>query len=248
MLFTTLGFSKLPEQFNTGLNETRKFDHTAYNFPALMQVCEKLTRQILVKYGGKVEKDAQGDDVFVIPVRQPKPSKLELSWAPGPIAGSRFTAEEMARITVSNTPRELLQAVAKFAPGWAITNCGSDMNPGLRADWQDRKNVLVTHPLDKDTGCVLSRTVAIPAGKQTALRLVVGHDPQGDFDLIVRIDGQQRLRKAVSKDTVTSGHWLQENIDLSSFAGKQVKVELVNQPTGWSNEAAYWAEITLESK
>ncbi len=247
VLFTTIGYAKLPARFNTGLDEQKEFSHTAYNFPRLLDVCEKLARQFLARYGGRVETDANGEEVFVIPVRQPKPSKLELSWAPGRIANSRFTPAEMAQITAGNLPRNMAKAVEKLAPGWTIKNCGSDMDPGLRAEWAGKKNVLVTHPLDQQTGCVLSRTVKIPAGKQTTLNLVVGHDPQGDFDLIVRADGKPLLRKAVSAKTATA-HWLTESIALSQFAGKTVKLELVNQPTGWSYEAAYWASIDLRNQ
>jgi hypothetical protein len=45
-----------------------------------------------------VEKDAGGEEVFVIPLQVPTPSKLEQCWEPGPAAGSRFSAEEMSRI------------------------------------------------------------------------------------------------------------------------------------------------------
>lgn len=244
VLFTTVGFTRLPERFNTGLSESRIFDHTAYDFPRLLGVCEKLTRQILGKYGGRVEKDAQGEDVFVIPIVDPKPSKLELSWAPGPIANSKFTPEEMAKITAA-AGMDLAKAIEQFAPGWRVSNCGSDMSPGLRAEWAGKKHVLATHPLDSDTGCVLSKTVALPAGKQSSLRIIVGHDPQGDFDLIVRGDGKVLLKKPVSAQTATA-HWLTEVIDLSSFAGKTVKLELINQPSGWAYEAAYWAEIAIQ--
>ncbi|MBI5384584.1 MAG: ADP-ribosylglycohydrolase family protein [Verrucomicrobia bacterium] len=247
VLFTTLGFSKLPARFNTGLDEKRIFSHTAYNFPLLLDACEKLARQFLVRYGGKVERDANGEETFVIPVKQPKPSALELSWAPGPIANSLFTAAEKAKITAVDG-KDLAKAVEKVLPGWKVAQCGPDMDPGLRTEWEGRKNVLCTHPLDRNTGCVLSKTVAVPSGKKTTLRLVVGHDPQGDFDLIVRADGQQLLRKAVNKDTCTTGHWLAQEIDLSKFAGKSVKVELVNQPSAWLCEAAYWAEIAVTSE
>jgi hypothetical protein len=247
VLFTTLGFSKLPARFNTGLNEEKEFSHTAYNFPRLLDVCEKLARQVLARYGGSVEKDATGQECFVIPTRTPQPSKLELSWAPGPVADSRFSAEEMAQIQFS-VGKDLNTAIEKFALGWKVSNCGTDMDPGLRAEWQNRKNVLVTHPLDRDTGCVIRKTVDVPAGKKTTLRFVVGHDPQGDFDLIVRADGKQLLRKPVNRLTVTDGHWLKETVDLSALAGRSVKLELVNHPSGWAYEAAYWAEIAISSE
>jgi hypothetical protein len=105
VLFATLGFSKLSDVFAKELNETRPFSHTAYNVPGLLDICEKLARQALVKEGGRIEKDANGEEVFVIPVTPVTPSVLALSWAPGPVANSRFTEAEMARIAiVTNAP------------------------------------------------------------------------------------------------------------------------------------------------
>jgi len=121
------------------------------------------------------------------------------------------------------------------------------MDPGLKAEWQGKKNVFVSHPADPNTGCVLSKTVAVPAGKKTTLRLVVGHSPQGDFDLIVRADGRQLLRTPVSKATAKNT-WLEKDVDLTPLAGKKVKLEMVNQPTGWMCEAAYWAKIAVTSE
>jgi hypothetical protein len=248
VLFTTMGFAELPERFTRDLNQTNIFSHTAYSFPRLIAVCEKLARQVVVKSGGRIEKRS-GAEFFLLPVGAPQPSKLELSWAPGPIANSRFTPAELAQIKVDNIPVHMLAAAEKFAPGWKITNCGTEMDPGPRAEWGGRKNVLVTHPLDENRGCVLGKKVKVPAGKKTTLRLVVGHDPQGDFDLIVRANGKELLRQPVSKATATSDPWLLQEVDLSGFAGKKaVQVELINQPSGWSCEAAYWAEIAVVSK
>jgi len=98
VLFTTIGFEKLPDAYKSALNPEGQFSHTPFTFPRLVATCEKLARQAVNRAGGRVEKDAAGQEVFVIPVQAPKPSKLERSWAPGPAAGSRFTDEEMAQI------------------------------------------------------------------------------------------------------------------------------------------------------
>jgi hypothetical protein len=42
--------------------------------------------------------------------------------------------------------------------------------------------------------------------------------------------------------------WTEVAVDLSRFAGQTGKLELVNEPTGWHYQAAYWAEISLVSK
>lgn len=242
VLFTTIGFSKLPDRFTKELNEKAVFSHTAYNFPALVDVCEKLARQAIAREGGRVEEDARGEEVFVIPVKAAKPSGLELSWRPGPIADSRFTEAEMAQITAG-----IRVDLKRFAPGWRIADCGGDMDPGLRNEARGRKNVLVTHPLNRDTACVLSRRVEVPAGRKTSLKLVVGHHPRGDWTLIVRVDGKELLRESVGEDTATGG-WMEASVDLSAFAGRTVALHLVNQPSGWAYEAGYWAKIAVESE
>ena len=246
ILSTTIGFKNLPDKFKSALNPEGKFSHTPYNFPTLVSVCEKLVRQSVVRAGGRIEKDGNGKETFVIPVKKPRPGKLEQCWEPGPIAKSKFTVKEMARITAI-AGKDISEAVSKFAPGWKVKSCGFEMDPGLRQQEMGKSNVLVTHPLDRRTGCQLSRQVKLPAGKKTTLRLTVGHHPEGDWDLIVAADGKEIARKAVSKETAPDG-WMQTEVDLSDFAGKEVKLELINQPTGWKNEAGYWAEISLVSR
>ena len=246
IFFTTIGFKNLPERFTSALNPEGKFSHTPYNFPTLVSVCEKLVRQSVLRAGGRIEKDSNGKETFVIPIKKPKPGRLEQCWEPGPIANSKFTEAEMAKITAI-AGKDISEAVSKFAPGWKIKSCGYDMDPGLKEQELGKSNVLVTHPLDRRTGCQLYRQVKIPAGKKTTLHLTVGHHPEGDWDLIVAVDGKQIARKAVSKQTAPDG-WMQTEVDLSDFAGKEVKLELINQATGWKYEAGYWAEISLESQ
>jgi len=246
VLFTTIGFSKLPERFKSALNEEGVFSHTAYNFPRLIDVCERLVSQAVTRAGGRVEKDASGEEVFVIPVLRPRPPRLEQCWQPGPFADSHFTEEEMERVVVVSGVN-LKDAMRRFAPGWKVANCGSDMDPGLRPEWGGKKKVLVTHPLNRETGCTLSRKVQVPADKKTTLRLVVGHDPQGDWTLIVKANGKELFKKSVGRDTATNG-WMEVSVDLSAYGGKEVVLELVNQPSGWSYEAGYWAEISIQSE
>jgi hypothetical protein len=246
ILFTTIGFKNLPDKFKSALNPEGKFSHTPYNFPTLVGVCEKLVRQSVVRAGGRIEKDGNGKETFVISVKKPKLGRLEQCWEPGPIANSRFTEAQMAKITAI-AGKDISEAVSKFAPGWKVKSCGFEMDPGLRQEEMGKSNVLVTHPLDRSTGCQLSRQIKLPAGKKTTLHLTVGHHPEGDWDLIVAAGGKEIARKAVNKETAPDG-WMQTEVDLSDFAGKEVKLELINQPTDWKNEAGYWAQISLVSR
>jgi len=100
ILFTTVGFKNLPDKFKSALNPEGKFSHTPYNFPTLVEVSKKLVRQAVKRAGGQMGKNAEGKEVFIIPVRKAKPTKLEQCWEAGPVANSKFTEEEMSQIKV----------------------------------------------------------------------------------------------------------------------------------------------------
>ena len=246
ILFTTIGFEKLPDKFKIALDPTGKFSHTPYDFPTLVSVSEKLAREAVVNGGGKIMADNRGKEYFVIPRHKPRPIPLEQCWDPKPASESRYTEEEMAQITAPSG-KDVSKAVEKFAPGWNVSRCGEDMNPGLREELRGRENVLVTHPLREDVACVLSRSINLPANRKSTLKLVVGHDARGDWDLIVKADGEPLFQKTIGPETTSVG-WTGVNVNLSRFAGRTVKLELVNEPTGWHYEGAYWAEISILSE
>lgn len=97
--FAMLGASKIPTRFVEKLDLKAKYSHTDYTVPKVYEVSELLARKAVVRNGGKIEKDSQGEEVFMIPVQTPKPGKAEKVYEPGPIANSKFTPGEMAKIT-----------------------------------------------------------------------------------------------------------------------------------------------------
>lgn len=103
VLFTTLGAAALPARFTEKLDPNGKFSHTPYDFPTLINVCTDLARRAVVRSGGRVEKDAAGNEVLVIPVRRPVPSPLLKSWEPGPVENALLTDEEKAEIVIPET-------------------------------------------------------------------------------------------------------------------------------------------------
>ncbi len=99
ILMTMRGFKALPAKYKEGLDDTIKFDYTPYDTTKLLDVCENLARQVVVKNGGRIETGADGIEKFVIPRQTPVPDAFIPSWqAPAP-ANSKFTAEEMKLIT-----------------------------------------------------------------------------------------------------------------------------------------------------
>jgi hypothetical protein len=100
VFFAALGASKTPGRFVEKLDLERKFSHTEYSVPQVYAVSEMLVRKAVLRNGGKIEKDAGGEEVLVIPVQEPKLAKAEKCNEPGPIANSKFTPEEMKKIVV----------------------------------------------------------------------------------------------------------------------------------------------------
>ncbi|MHC4728839.1 MAG: ADP-ribosylglycohydrolase family protein, partial [Planctomycetota bacterium] len=247
VLFTTIGLSNLPDRFTSGLNPEGKFSHTPYTFPKLIEVSKKLVRQAIKSRGGHIEKDTDGQEVFVIPVKEPKPGRFEQCWEPGPIANRRFTENERKKIYM-NPSKTLEEAIEEFAPGWTIEDCVEDEELGL-LEIEDLGTVLVTHPEDREVPCVLSKRLAIPKEGRTSLKLVLGHDPNGDWEFIAKADGKKIKRVTVGKETTTDG-LMDLSIDLSAYAGKTVLIELLNQAKGWQLETdeyepGIWVKIDL---
>jgi hypothetical protein len=97
-LFTTRGFKNLTDKYISDLDRETKFSFTDYTFPELIDICEKLATDAILRAGGRVEVNANGEEEFVIPVITPVPSKLEQSHAPGPISDSEFTKAELKQL------------------------------------------------------------------------------------------------------------------------------------------------------
>ena len=247
VLFATVGLSNLPDRFASELDREAVFSHTAYSFSRLIEVCEQLTRKAIDECGGRVEKAADGSELFVIPVQEPRPKKLEQCWEPGPVANSRFDEEEMEKIEAFSVAKQLQKDFEELFPGWKMSRCGPDMNPGLRTEYGGKKNVFMTHPLNRSVGCSLKKTVDVPEGRKTVLRIVAAHDTRGDWTLVIKTDGKEIAKNKIGPETTDDG-WVELEIDLSRMAGKSVELELVNQADDWRFEAAYWSEIAVESR
>jgi cysteinyl-tRNA synthetase len=166
-----------------------------------------------------------------------------------PVPANRPSANELkaiARTEPATMDAKLAEPFKKFLPWWQLLNCGADMEPGLRQELRGRRNVFVTHPLDSSTPCRLQTTVSVPKNKKTVLNLVISHDPRGDWELVVRVAEQEALRVVVGPETAKDG-WLEKSVDLTSYAGQDVRIELLNSPTGWNYEAAYWGKVAVLS-
>jgi predicted nucleic acid-binding protein len=75
------------------------------------------------------------------------------------------------------------------------------------------------------------------------LRIEVANDPRGDFELIVKVDGNVVTQRVVNVSDASAVRWFTQEVDLSPWAGKECRIELENRANGWSWEAAYWSKV-----
>ena len=165
------------------------------------------------------------------------------------LAPSETPAETMPRRIPKKPTVDISKAATEFARGWSVNNCGDFMSPGLLESYQGKSRVLLTHPADRETPCALSKTVDVPAGARTALTVIVSHHQHGDWQLALKVDGQQRhATRTVSAKTCPADGWLAVEFDLSDWAGQTVELALLNRATNWRYEGGFWSEITIDSE
>ncbi|MBR4171162.1 MAG: ADP-ribosylglycohydrolase family protein [Kiritimatiellae bacterium] len=262
ILMAAYGLKELPGKYTEKLDYVRKFSYTAYNLPTLFAVCEKLARQVVARHGGRIEKGSDGKERFVIPVQVPHPDPFIPSWkAPAP-ERIRFTKEEMEKqkfalllpdpesVNDPNPTVRVQKTLDALFPGWKTSPNAPDMDPGLVDSFAMTGGtvygLLRTHPPKRNEAVTLARALTIPVEKPS-LHFAVANSPGGDFRLVVRINGCAILSTIID-DPSGKCHLCTFDISLEPWAGKEAKIELVNEPTGWYNEAALWKDIRLTAQ
>lgn len=248
VLATSLGLQNLSPKFYEKIDHQAIFSHTSYTFPKLLDACERIARKIVIAEGGRIEVDATNNEIFVIPVIKPTVLPYEPSFKPEKSTGERYSDDEMSRIRIRDfTFANIQGGIDKFYPGWTISDCGVKQHPGIRENFRGRKNVLATYPKNVTIPCVLSREVTVPRDQKTFLRLSVApqNKPEAGWELIVKVDGNEIQREKITAKTQPQG-WKDFSIDLSSHAGKTVKVELLNQSSEVIQSAALWSVLDVD--
>ena len=114
VLGAMIGWKRLDPKYSSALDRTKKWEFTDYNWDGLVAASEKLVRAIVVRYGGRIEKDAAGAERFVIPEQTAKPSAFFSSAKPGPVPEDvRLTDAEAAEIRYRPNDNQGAQSVLK---------------------------------------------------------------------------------------------------------------------------------------
>ena len=167
---------------------------------------------------------------------------------------SVFPIEPASEFTVRRTtkPEDYPRIINEFFPGFSVSG-STDLGVCLLKENLGRQNVLLTHPVSRTEPSVLTGIVPIPAGKKTKLLLEVSHHPRGDWKLVVNANGQHLLSHDVGANscpvgrTATQPGWGTFEVDLSKFAGQNVRLDIQSAATAWSYEWAYWVRPKLVS-
>ncbi len=165
--------------------------------------------------------------------------------APSEATAKRLPGVYQPLFRKTEDPHQYNELVGVVAPGFRIVASGLG-GVQLLEKFRDRTDVLYTHPVDRKKPCVLETKYSVPTAGAT-LRVVVSHDPRGDWELRVTVNNQELVRRPVSKKTAPNG-WLTLEEDLGRWAGKSIELQLENRATDWSNEQAYWQEVRLIPK
>ncbi|MCQ2389414.1 MAG: ADP-ribosylglycohydrolase family protein [Kiritimatiellae bacterium] len=97
VLGVQLGFKGFGPQYASKLDKKATWEYTPYTWDKLLAVCEKLTRDIVVREGGKIASDEKGE-YFLIPEKPAVPGAAVSSAKPEAGGDARLTDAEMAQI------------------------------------------------------------------------------------------------------------------------------------------------------
>jgi len=111
-------------------------------------------------------------------------------------------------------------------------------------NYRGRESIIYTHPFAPNDPACLAGRVDLPLAKSIKLVFGVSDHPVGDWQLLVKVD-KQVVKDILVGPESTGGQWLDVEIDLSDHAGQAIALELLNVPTGWSYEFAYWHDVRL---
>jgi hypothetical protein len=251
VLFTSIGYDKLDEKYKNSLNEGDKFSYTNYNFPELAQVSLKLAKQVIVKNGGKIEKDDEGQEYFLIPKLTMQPGELEQSWDPVPHEGnSKFNPAEMAKLKFTSS-----KAFAPLLKKWNAENFKIYHNSSLTApefiSWKGKDDVIKTTLQHENSAVMFVGNVSIPEGKKSHLLLSVSCEDDGEWELEIVLeiilDLEVIVKEKINSKTTANG-WREIQYDVTQYAGTEMEIQITQTADEIQKSHAYWSEIKIASE
>jgi len=244
VLFASIGMAGIDKKYYDKLDYNTKFDYTEYNFKELVKVCTKLTEQFILKSGGKIEKEDDGQTYYYILEKKVIPSTLVQSWEPGSFnEKNRFSKKEIAQINYRST-KQYNPYITEWTPDkWKIYFAGKN-SESLSSKWKG-KDAILTPLYSEDRGLMIYlNSFPLTEGKRYYLTLAVSHEEGGSWDLTININWNEYITETICAETCDNG-WKEYKIDLSKFAGTQLSVDFRQNFNGNKKSTAFWHNIKL---
>ena len=150
----------------------------------------------------------------------------------GHVANERSVSDASATKAVQKTLNALF-------PGWKTSENakrGEEHMEGYVREHLGREDCVCTHPQSLDQPeVVLHRDLVVPKRNPVLRFSVAAFAPLSEFRVQARANGI-----LVFEEDVAGGKWRDVCVDLSRWAGKQARVELVHRAIGWNWEWAFW--------
>jgi len=150
-------------------------------------------------------------------------------------------------------PEKQAALVRDFAPDFDFSvETLPEFGVEILERYRGKIGVLRIHPLSQRAPAVLSTTLKVKKGGPTRLRFTVSHhaegENKGDWRIIVKANGERMHESWVRADTMMplDAEWRTVTVNLAKFAGKEVKLEILNQANNWAWEYGYFGGIWME--
>ncbi len=148
--------------------------------------------------------------------------------------------------SAANFPPIDRESVALWNPDWRVTAPDFEGTPAKLVEFAGQRNVLLTHPFDREKPAALERELTLPAGQKTTLKFLAAAHEKGDWELRVLANGKLLLKQLIARQTSTV--WQPVTLDLTPLAGQKITLRLENAANGWSHEFGYWTPLELKSE
>lgn len=242
-----IGYDRIPRQFTDGipLLAGREFSYTRYSFDTLIPESKKMARAIIERYGGTVVR--LGDRQYmIVPVQIPQLNVKFEEYTPSMHSELKSFHEQLPALRRERMQNTIQTRLNDWAPGWKISDWGHHMNPGYHQQYGTEFDVLITHPLNAETPCVLSWQGLIPSGNPMLQLRVAASDYAEDADWMLRVRiNEQVVNEQIVQNNPNEVTWRNINLDLSSYAGQNATIQLENLVGISRYPAAAWKTISI---
>lgn len=172
-----MGYSNIPEKFKAGLDKNRTFSYSDFDFTKLLDISEQFTREYLLRTGGEITIDADGNEYLNIPVLEVVPSEYISSYEPGPFdPENRYDENEMQKI-LAWSYKHFQHIDDQFKVGLQVRHCGKAV-PAELITWNGKDNVFKTVPMDqRGVRLIVSHTIdSLVQDRKPLLVFHAGHE------------------------------------------------------------------------